>query len=107
MTTNFTFVWFYSLIVRFFYFPALKDHQHQLRGVRGKVAGSPGWPTHKVLNVDEDGDEEDGNVGGVDNDGEVMPLLKMVFPNREVGGRGTAGLTHTAIGAFFTCLNLQ
>lgn len=56
-------LFFYSF---FFYFPALKDHQHQLRGVRGKVAGSPGWPTHKVLNVDEDGD-----VGGVDNDGEV------------------------------------
>ena len=59
-----------------FYFPALKDHQHQLRGVRGKVAGSPGWPTHKVLNVDEDEEDGDGDVGGVGNDGEVMPFAE-------------------------------
>ena len=29
-----------------------------------------------MLNVDEDGDEEDGDVGGVDNDGEVIPFAE-------------------------------
>ena len=50
---HFIFVGFLNLMVKYFYFPTLKDHQHQQRGGRGKVARSPGWQTHKVLlNVD-------------------------------------------------------
>ena len=29
----------------------------------------------------------------------LLNMMVMIFPNREVGGRSTAGLTHTAIGA--------